>query len=285
MRATKIALEPSLRHRRRMTVPPLSGVRRGLLALITLGYTVSLMVMTGVPILDDLWRWGVLLIASLPPLLLTAALTGYASPAACVCFVLLQEKTPLIFTLSTHLNAAATHPIHLLHIPPHHILLTCHDAPLHAVTPHPTHPTTTDATSHPYTTHPNPAPRPLPSSTRRFLFLSQVFWRLSYYPVLLFIPDPLAATIVRTLLLPPLELTLLLIASNRARRHPKVKRLQEWAAFHQCWEAHWWARAPGRKRVRSDDPCWRGEEGRGDTPEDAVIRMAISDAMRRWPME
>ena len=103
-----------------------------------------------------------------------------------------------------------------------------------------------------------------PAACALFVIL-QALWRLSYYPCLLFLSDPVASTFVRVLLLPPIELTLLLIASNRLRRHPRVTRLQDWAVSHRCWDAHSWARASDA-RLRSDDPRWlvHGDESLGD---------------------
>mmetsp|Transcript_8592 Transcript_8592/g.19016 ORF Transcript_8592/g.19016 Transcript_8592/m.19016 type:complete len:308 (+) Transcript_8592:126-1049(+) len=206
VRGAKQTLDPVLRHRRHLCLPPFAALRRIFFVLVSFSYTGSVMVITGIPILDDWWRWIVFLLLTLPLLLSSTVLTGYPAPAACAGFILLQG-----------------------------------------------------------------------------------LWRLSYYPTLLFISDPVAATIVRTLVLPPLELTLLLVASNRARRNARVQRFQEWAAFHQCWEAHWWARARPTGR-RSDDPFWaEPTEGAPElhaiSDEGSVIRVQVADAMRRWPME
>lgn len=76
--------------RRRLCVPKLAPLRRLLLFLSSLAYTVAAMMTTGVPILDDLWRWVTLILITLPLLLVAAALTGHASPVACACFVILQ---------------------------------------------------------------------------------------------------------------------------------------------------------------------------------------------------
>ena len=54
------------------------------------------------------------------------------------------------------------------------------------------------------------------------ILLLQVSWRLSYWPITLLIGDPVYSTLVRTLLLPPIEITALLVIINRLRAHPKV---------------------------------------------------------------
>eukprot|EP00966_Prymnesium_polylepis_P313586 7246088-Prymnesium_polylepis.1 len=98
VRGTKQA-NPGRSSRRRLCVPPLAPLRRLALFVCALVYTISAMATTGVPILDDAWRWVALLFCTLPLLLSATVLTGWPSPAACALFVILQVRpraaTPL----------------------------------------------------------------------------------------------------------------------------------------------------------------------------------------------
>lgn len=83
--------DPTLRFgRRRLFVPPLPTFRRLALAFFSMSFTAMAMATTGIPVRDELWRWAMLLLMAVPLLSAATVLTGYASPAACVIFVLLQ---------------------------------------------------------------------------------------------------------------------------------------------------------------------------------------------------